>query len=86
MDFSGPDAIDKAIETGHDFDGSLIPEEMLRLYKEVMDNMKNDLVWDEDMNKFVKDGQPIKVLTVAELRKSAKAQAEKISRLYPEGE
>ena len=47
------------------------------IYKKVMDNMKNDLVWNEDMNKFVKDGQPIQVFTVAELRKSAKDQAEK---------
>ncbi len=36
MDFSGPDAIDKAIEAGLDLDGSPIPEEMLSLYKEVM--------------------------------------------------
>ena len=37
MDFSGPDAIDKAIEAGLDLDGSPIPEEMLSLYKEVME-------------------------------------------------
>tara|TARA_Y100001968_G_scaffold333339_1_gene395600 strand:+ start:13798 stop:14070 length:273 start_codon:yes stop_codon:yes gene_type:complete len=37
MDFSGPDAIDKAIAMGLDIDGSPIPEEMLALYKEVMD-------------------------------------------------
>ena len=37
MDFSGPDAIDKAIEAGLDLDGSPIPEEMLNLYREVMD-------------------------------------------------
>ncbi len=37
MDFSGPDAIDKAIEAGIDLDGSPIPLEMLKLYKEVMD-------------------------------------------------
>ncbi len=36
MDFSGPEAIDKAIEAGLDLDGSLIPAEMLNLYKEVM--------------------------------------------------
>ena len=47
------------------------------LYKEAMDDMKKDLVWNEDMNKFVKDGQPIEVFTVAELRKLAKADAEK---------
>ena len=37
MDFSGPDAIDKAIEVGIDLDGSPIPLEMLNLYREVMD-------------------------------------------------
>ena len=37
MDFSGPDAIDQAIEAGIDLDGSPIPVEMLKLYKEVMD-------------------------------------------------
>ncbi len=37
MDFSGPDAIDKAIEIGLDLDGSPIPMEMLNLYQEVMD-------------------------------------------------
>ena len=37
MDFSGPDAIDQAIEAGIDLDGSPIPLEMLKLYKEVMD-------------------------------------------------
>ena len=37
MDFSGPDAIDQAIEAGTDLDGSPIPLEMLKLYKEVMD-------------------------------------------------
>ena len=37
MDFSGPDAIDKAIEIGLDLDGSPIPEAMLALYNQVMD-------------------------------------------------
>ena len=37
MDFSGPDAIDKAIEVGLDLDGTKIPLEMLNLYREVMD-------------------------------------------------
>ena len=37
MDFSGPDAIDNAIEVGLDLDGSKIPLEMLNLYREVMD-------------------------------------------------
>ena len=37
VDFSGPDAIDKAIESGLDIDGNPIPVEMLSLYIEVMD-------------------------------------------------
>ena len=37
MDFSGPDAIDKAIDAGLDLDGSPIPSQMLNLYREVMD-------------------------------------------------
>ena len=37
MDFSGPDAIDKAIEVGLDLDGTKIPLEMLNLYRAVMD-------------------------------------------------
>ena len=37
MDFSGPDAIDKAIVAGYDLDGSQIPLEMMSLYKEVME-------------------------------------------------
>ncbi len=37
MDFSGPYAIDQAIEAGLDLDGSPIPSAMLRLYKEVME-------------------------------------------------
>ena len=36
MEFTGPDAIDKAIEAGFDLDGSQIPIKMLSLYKEVM--------------------------------------------------
>ena len=36
MDFSGPDAIDKAIEVGIDLDGTPIPVKMLNLYREVM--------------------------------------------------
>ena len=35
--FSGPDAIDSAIQAGVDLDGSPIPSEMLSLYREVMD-------------------------------------------------
>ena len=37
MDFSGPDAIDKAIEAGFDLDGTQIPVDMLSLYNEVME-------------------------------------------------
>ncbi len=37
MTFSGPDAINSAIQAGVDLDGSPIPSEMLVLYKEVMD-------------------------------------------------
>ena len=37
MDFSGPDAIDKAIDAGLDLDGSTIPAKMYSLYKEVME-------------------------------------------------
>ena len=37
MNFSGPNAIDKAIDAGLDLDGSQIPLEMLNLYREVMD-------------------------------------------------
>ena len=37
MNFSGPNAIDKAIEAGFDLDGSPIPSDMLTLYREVMD-------------------------------------------------
>ena len=36
MDFFGPESIDKAIQAGFDLDGSSIPVEMLKLYKEVM--------------------------------------------------
>ena len=37
MEFSGPDAIDKAIQAGLDLDGTPIPLEMRALYREVMD-------------------------------------------------
>ena len=37
MEISGPDAVEKAIDAGVDMDGSPIPSEMLKLYKEVMD-------------------------------------------------
>ena len=36
MEFSGPDAIDNAIQAGLDLDGSPIPSEMLTLYRDVM--------------------------------------------------
>ena len=36
MEFSGPDAIDNAIQAGLDLDGSTIPSEMLSLYRDVM--------------------------------------------------
>jgi hypothetical protein len=36
MALSGPDAIDQAIASGIDLDGSPIPEAMLTLYQEVM--------------------------------------------------
>ena len=37
MDFSGPGAIDNAIEAGFDLDGSSIPVEMLKLYREAIE-------------------------------------------------
>ncbi len=37
MDFSGPNAVDNAIERELDLDGSPIPLEMLKLYREVME-------------------------------------------------
>ena len=37
MGFSGPGGIDRAIDAGFDLDGTPIPQEMLKLYKEVMD-------------------------------------------------
>ena len=37
MEFSGPEAVDKAIQSGFDLDGTAIPYEMLALYREVMD-------------------------------------------------
>ena len=59
MDFSGPDAIDKAIQAGMDLDGSLIPSEMLNLYKEVMDKenkRKRSGVKKSMRNRIVKTG------------------------------
>ena len=59
MNFSGPDAIDKAIEAGLDLDGTPIPSEMLSLYKEVMDKentRKRSGVLKSMRNRIVKTG------------------------------
>ena len=59
MDYSGPGAIDKAIEAGLDLDGSSIPSEMLILYREVMDkenSRKRSGVKKSMRNRIVKTG------------------------------
>ena len=59
MDFSGPDAIDKAIQAGLDLDGSPIPLEMLTLYRDVMDKenaRKRSGVKKSMRNRIVKSG------------------------------
>ena len=59
MDFSGPDAIDKAIKAGLDLDGTPIPSEMLTLYREVMDKenaRKRSGVKKSMRNRIVKTG------------------------------
>ena len=59
MDFSGPDAIDKAIQAGLDLDGTPIPSEMLNLYREVMDKenaRKRSGVKKSMRNRIVKTG------------------------------
>ena len=59
MDFSGPNAIDKAIEAGLDLDGSPIPSKMLILYREVMDKenaRKRSGVKKSMRNRIVKTG------------------------------
>ena len=59
MDFSGPDAIDKAIQAGLDLDGTPIPKEMLNLYREVMDKenaRKRSGVKKSMRNRIVKTG------------------------------
>ena len=59
MDFSGPDAIDKAIKAGLDLDGTPIPSEMLSLYREVMDKenaRKRSGVKKSMRNRIVKTG------------------------------
>ena len=59
MEFSGPEAIDKAIQAGLDLDGTPIPSEMLTLYKEVMDKenaRKRSGVKKSMRNRIVKTG------------------------------
>lgn len=59
MEFSGPDAIDKAIQNGFDLDGSPIPPKMLDLYKVVMDKenaRKRSGVKKSMRNRIVKTG------------------------------
>ena len=59
MEFSGPDAIDKAIQSGLDLDGTPIPLEMLTLYREVMDKenaRKRSGVKKSMRNRIVKSG------------------------------
>ena len=59
MDFSGPDAIDKAIQAGLDLDGTPIPSQMLELYREVMDKenaRKRSGVKKSMRNRIVKTG------------------------------
>ena len=59
MEFSGPNAIDKAIHAGLDLDGSPIPSEMLTLYRDVMDKenaRKRSGVKKSMRNRIVKTG------------------------------
>ncbi len=59
MEFSGPDAIDKAIQAGVDIDGTPIPSEMLTLYREVMNKenaRKRSGVKKSMRNRIVKTG------------------------------
>jgi len=59
VDFSGPDAIDNAIQAGLDLDGSPIPSKMLDLYIEVMDKenaRKRSGVKKSMRNRVVKTG------------------------------
>ncbi len=59
MEFTGPNAIDKAIEAGFDLDGSPIPSEMLKLYREVMEKenvRKRSGVKKSMRNRVVKTG------------------------------
>ena len=59
MNFSGPNAIDKAIQAGLDLDGTPIPLEMLTLYREVLDKenaRKRSGVKKSMRNRIVKTG------------------------------
>ena len=59
MNFTGPDAIDKAIQAGHDLDGIPIPPEMLDLYRDVMQKenaRKRSGVKKSMRNRIVKTG------------------------------
>jgi len=59
VEFSGPDAIDNAIQAGLDLDGSPIPSEMLTLYRDVMDKenaRKRSGVKKSMRNRIVKTG------------------------------
>tara|TARA_Y100001968_G_C19293318_1_gene685343 strand:- start:293 stop:565 length:273 start_codon:yes stop_codon:yes gene_type:complete len=62
VEFSGPDAIDKAIQAGLDLDGTPIPPEMLCLYREVMDKenaRKRSGVKKSMRNRIVKTGSKL---------------------------
>ena len=59
MEFTGPKAIDNAIQAGLDLDGSPIPSKMLSLYREVMDKesgRKRSGVRKSMRNRIVKTG------------------------------
>ena len=59
MEFTGPKAIDNAIQAGLDLDGSPIPPKMLNLYREVMDKenlRKRSGVKKSMRNRIVKSG------------------------------
>ena len=59
MEFTGPKAIDNAIQAGLDLDGSPIPSKMLTLYREVMDKenaRKRSGVRKSMRNRIVKTG------------------------------
>ena len=59
MDYSGPKAIDNAIQNGLDLDGSSLPPKMLTLYREVMNKenaRKRSGVKKSMRNRIVKTG------------------------------